>query len=90
MSITLELPADLEAALRADAEAQGLSIEEVAALQLAAIYGNQEETLEAIGRGLADVEAGRTFSLEEVRAHTEAALGETSYASEPESTKKTY
>ena len=82
MTITIELSAlrpETLAALQADAQAQGRDLAEVAVQQLDALYSDEEEmldeeTLAAIGRGLADVEAGRTFSLEEVRARTDAAL----------------
>ena len=79
MTITIDLKPETLAALQADAEAKGRDPAEVAAEQLDALYGDEEETwdeetLAAIGRGLADVEAGRTFSLEEVRARTDAAL----------------
>ena len=79
MTITLDLRPETLAALRADAEAQGRSAEEVAAEHLAALYGDgeeapDEETLAAIGRGFADLDAGRSLSLEEVRARSDAAL----------------
>ena len=79
MTITLDLKPETLAALQADAEAQGRNLAEVAAEQLDALYSEgeetlDEETLDAIGKGYADVDAGRTFSLEEVRAHTDAAL----------------
>lgn len=79
MTITIDLKPETMAALQADAEVLGRDPTEVAARLLDILYSEEEETLDeetldAIGRGLADVEAGRTFSLEESRAITDAVL----------------
>jgi len=63
MTITLDLPADLEAALRADAQAQGLPTETVAAERLAAFYEyesaeSEPEAVEAIAQAFANLDAG--------------------------------
>ena len=61
MTIVLDLPADLEAALRADAQAQGRPTETVAAERLAAFYETAEpepEAVEAIAQAFANLDAG--------------------------------
>lgn len=78
MIVTIELPDDLAQQLRADARTQGRDIASVVYDAVAAAYGQEHElsstTVAALEQGLADLEAGRTFSLEEVRARTDAAL----------------
>jgi predicted transcriptional regulator len=71
MTITLSLPPDLEAALRADAEAQGRPAETIATERLADFYeyeGAEPEpdAIEAIAQGFANLDAGeRGMPLEE-------------------------
>jgi len=79
VTITIELPDELATRLRADAEAQGRDVAAVVADTVAAAYDDEEaemddETIAALERGVADVEANRTFSLDEVRNRTDAAL----------------
>ena len=82
MTITLELPADVEAALLADAKAQNRPAETIAAERLAAFYGDEsdepeEEAVEAIAQALADLEAGdRGIPLEDYIAETKARRGQ--------------
>jgi predicted transcriptional regulator len=71
MTIVLNLPTDLEAALRADAEAQGRPAETIATERLAAFYEYENaepepEAIEAIAQGFANLDAGeRGMPLEE-------------------------
>jgi len=78
MTITLDLPEDTLAALRAEAQARGRSAEDVAAEHLTDWYAEEDDidadTIAAIEQGFADLEAGRSFSLAEVRALTDAVL----------------
>lgn len=71
MRLTLDLPPAVEAALRADAEAQDLPIEALAAERLAAYYDEDvsdepdPDAVEGIRRGLEDLKAGRMVPLED-------------------------
>lgn len=65
MSITIELPPTAEAALRAEAAAQGRPVEQVAAEALAELFGSLDgngdaedpEAVAEIGAALAELEA---------------------------------
>lgn len=59
MTITINLPEDTFAALRADARAQGRPAEDVAAEGLAVLYTDQEDEIIAIEQGLKELEAGQ-------------------------------
>lgn len=67
MTLTLDLRPETLAALQADAQAQGRDVAEVAAQRLDALY-HDEASLVALGQGFADLDAGRTLSLDEARA----------------------
>ena len=76
MTVTVDLPDDLAARLSADAREQGRELAAVVVDTLAAAYSEDvdEETLEAIGRGLVQMDADQSFTLDEIRAHTDAVL----------------
>jgi len=64
MTITINLPEETLAALRADAGAQGRPAEEVAAEYLAALYGEDDEEI-AIEEALGELESGKGRSFSE-------------------------
>lgn len=77
MTLTIELPETALAHLEADAQAQGRPVAEVAGERLAALYSGRgklevdrldADDVAAVERGLADMEAGRTQSLEDYEA----------------------
>jgi plasmid stability protein len=78
MIVTLYLPADVEAAMRADAEAQGFSAEAVATEPLTAFYEHENaepepEAVAVIAQGFANLDAGeRGTLLEEYVAEVKA------------------
>lgn len=72
MAIEIELPPDLEVMLRADAEAQGRTMEEVAAERLTALY--RAASVEAITEDAADRERLADFAAERSRPKAELAV----------------
>jgi len=83
MTITIELPDETVAALITQARERGRPAAELAAEAVAERFGtNREgeefpldaEALESIQRGFADLDAGRTLSLEEARADFKTAF----------------
>lgn len=82
MGLTLELRKEVENLLHADAARERRPVEEVAAERLSEWYGFENEAydeaeldqtaIEAILEGIEDIKAGRTISLEELRAQSEA------------------
>ena len=79
MSITIDLPEDILAALQADANAQGRTAEEVAAEGLVTLYMEEEDEDSAIEEGLRELEEGKGRPLaefaEEFSARFEARYG---------------
>jgi predicted transcriptional regulator len=77
-TLTLTLPDDLaeRLAVLPPSEVNAYAVQALADLVEADGADSElnEETIAAIEQGLADMDAGRTFSLEEVRARTDAAL----------------
>lgn len=73
MTITINLPEDTLAALRADAGAQGRPAEQVAAEHLAALYVDEDDEKTAVEEALSELDAGqgRPFAefAEEFSAH---------------------
>lgn len=64
-TITLNLPDNALAALRAHARAQGRSAEDVAAEQLVALFGTLEDDLDAaLEEAFAEMEAGKSEPFE--------------------------
>ncbi|MBV9852240.1 MAG: hypothetical protein JO250_21445 [Armatimonadetes bacterium] len=59
MTITIDLPEDTVAALRADAGAQGRPAEQVAAEHLAALYTDTDDEEAAIEEALNELEGGQ-------------------------------
>ena len=59
MTITLELPEDTLAALRADAGTQGRPVEDVAAERLAAFYVDADNEWAAVEEAFRELEAGQ-------------------------------
>ena len=83
MTMTIDLPEATMAHLIAQEQAFGRPAAAIAAEIVAERFsaaGEEEAfsmdpaTIDAIQRGIEDVEAGRTYSLEEVIAHSDAAL----------------
>jgi len=83
MIITIELPDETVAALISRAQAQGRPAAELAAEAVAERFATDAEdaefpldadAVESIGRGFADMDAGRTLSLEEARADFKTAF----------------
>jgi predicted transcriptional regulator len=76
VTITLDVPEETAEALRRVAGEEGRSIQEVIVERLVGALEAEardfEEACEGIAAGIADMEAGRTVSLEEVRAQFEA------------------
>lgn len=79
MTITIEVPAALREQIERDAEREGRPMTEVALARLADWYGvpsleeePDPEVVEAIRRGLDDVAAGRTVSVDDYRREMEA------------------
>ncbi len=72
MTITLELPPDVEAALRADAKAQGRRVEEVVIEQLAALYAQEDDLDTALEEAFAQLDAGEGRPFEEFAAEFSA------------------
>jgi len=76
MTITIDVPEDEAEVLRRLAGEEGRSVEEVALNRLIDMLEAEardfEEACQGIAEGIADMEAGRTVSLEEVRARFEA------------------
>lgn len=61
MTLTINLPEETLASLRADAGAQGRSTEEVAAERLAALYANADnDETAAVEEALAELERGQS------------------------------
>jgi fructose-1,6-bisphosphatase/sedoheptulose 1,7-bisphosphatase-like protein len=79
MKITIELPDDVEALLRADATREKRAVEAIAADRLSDWYGVGEGSgadpvaVEAIREGIEDIKAGRTISIEEYERHKNVA-----------------
>lgn len=81
---TITIPDELAERLRERAQERGQDLNTFALATLAAKVEEQEEeeeeldaeTIAALQEGLADIRAGRTLSLGEVRAQTSAALRE--------------
>lgn len=65
MTITINLPEDTLAALRADAKAQGRSAEDVAAEQLAMLYAQEDDLDTALEEAFSQMEAGEGQPFEE-------------------------
>jgi predicted transcriptional regulator len=66
MSITIELSPEVEQALRADAEAQGVDIKQIAAERLEEAYRSTDpELIEALRKGIDALDAGDSLSIEE-------------------------
>ncbi len=65
MTITIELPEDTLAAIRADAGSQGRPIEQVAAESLAVLYMTEDEEQSAVEEALGELEAGQGRSFTE-------------------------
>jgi plasmid stability protein len=59
MTITIDLPGDTLAALRADAAAQGRPAERVAAEHLAALYTDEDDEDVALAEALAELGSGQ-------------------------------
>ena len=83
MTITISLSDDTAEALDKQARAEGRPAAQLAAEAVSERYEKDpdeddfpldEETIEAIRQGLADIEAGRTSSLEDSRARMDALL----------------
>ncbi len=82
MTITIDLPEDAAATLNERARAEGRPIAELATEAVTDRYGSFDEeefpldadAVENIRRGLAEVDAGQTMSLEEARADFKAAF----------------
>jgi hypothetical protein len=76
MTITIDLPEETLAALRADAKAQARSVEEVAAEYLAALYAHEDDLDTALNEAFIQMEAGQGQPFEEfaeeLRARFEA------------------
>ena len=79
MTLTIELPADVEARLSADAAAQGRAPEQLAAEAVAERYGIapahrfDPALINALREGIADGEAGREVDFQEYLAERRAA-----------------
>ena len=80
MTLTIDLPDDALAALRADAEANGRDVADLAAERLAEMYlplGEDEDDLvAAVNEALDQLDAGQHRPLEEFAAELEARFGE--------------
>ncbi len=81
MTITIDLPDDTVSTLLAWARTEGRPAAELAAEAVAERFGTDAEefplnadAIESIRRGFADIDAGRTVSLEESRTKIEALL----------------
>ena len=83
MTITINLSSDTAEALAKQARAEGRPAADLAAEAVSERYEKDPdeddfpldaEAMEAIRQGLADIEAGRTSSLEDSRARIEAVL----------------
>ena len=82
MTITIDLPEDTAATLNERARAEGRPVAELATEAVTARYGSfdeeefplDEDAVEKIRRGFADMDAGRTISLEDSRTRIEALL----------------
>ena len=82
MTITIDLPEDTAATLKERAQAEGRPVAELATEAVTDCYGSfdeeefplDEDAVEKIRRGFADMDAGRTVSLEDSRARIEALL----------------
>lgn len=72
MTMTIELPPDIEAALQADAKAQGRKAEEIVVLQLAARYAPEDDLDEALEEAFTQMEAGQGQPFEEFAAELRA------------------
>lgn len=65
MIITIDLPEDTLAAIRADAGSQGRPIEQVAAERLSVLYMAEDEEQAAVEEALNELEAGQGRSFAE-------------------------
>ena len=65
MTITIELPEDTLAALRADAQEQGRPAEKVAAERLVALYAREDDLDTALSEAFAQLDAGQDRPFEE-------------------------
>lgn len=83
MTITINLPEEAAAELRASAQAQGRPAAEIAAEVVVERFGADHDAekfllddaaLEKLRRGFADIDAGRTISLEDSRTRIKALL----------------
>lgn len=78
MTLTIDLPARLQATLEADAKAQARPVADVLTDRLATLYTKVDSgevdlaEVAAIQEGLDDLNAGRTVSLEEFVAQGQA------------------
>jgi len=72
MILTIDVPEDLAERLKNEAQAEGISPQDLAVEALADRFATapvfDPDTVEAIRRGRADIEAGRTIGLEEFAA----------------------